>query len=197
MECVEAIQWMADLIHKHKVAPSRAQTAQQNAEDMFTTGKIAMYMLGRWCTTKFRTIKNFKWDCAPLPKGQRRATLVYSAGWAISKDSKHPEEAWGAVKFFAGKEAQQMASAIGHDVPVLKSVANSEYFIQPDELPENDKVFIEAVPYSSAMPQMIKFHEVWSVFWRELELVWLGKESAEKVCKKIVPQVNEILQNKK
>jgi multiple sugar transport system substrate-binding protein len=157
-ETVNAVQWIADLTHKYHVHPGTQQTASQSIGQMFEAGKVAITTNGRWATTGYRNTLSFDWDVVPNivgPSGKLYAAApdCTFGGWsgsvgvaiiAGSNGEKHPEQAFRFIEFIAGPEGQTEQSALGFQIPNQKDLANSDVFLQPDQKPENSKVFIEA-----------------------------------------------------
>lgn len=102
---IEGMQWLNDMVYKHKVAPDATQAAAI-AQDvsLFQTGKLAMVADGSWYMSS-NTNSAFKWDMAPLPIWKtERALPFWFGGWVIANDSKASEAAvawatWSATDY--------------------------------------------------------------------------------------------------
>lgn len=72
---------------------------------------------------------------SPLPKGDAKAVSTLG-GWdtAISKYSKHPQQAWEFLKFVAGKQGEKIDAIVGGHAPSVKSLYS-------------DKDVLKAYPY--------------------------------------------------
>ncbi len=124
-----------------------SQVAQ--GQDIFVTGRVGMVgPLGRWVVPTYRSIESFDWDFAPMPRGTQKANLVATVAWSISTRSQHPHEAWTLLKFLCGPAGQAKAARLGLAIPTLKTVANSDAFMQPDKRPRHDEVYIEQAQYA-------------------------------------------------
>jgi len=106
-ESIQGIQWLSDLWNKHKVAvpleakadPSQLFPASQVGtviQTSFAAGGLYPKLVG----------DKFKWDVLPPPTGPsgKRESQVSSDGYAMSKATKNPDEAWEVVKLYAGRE---------------------------------------------------------------------------------------------
>ena len=82
-ETVEAFQFAYDLIHKHQVAPVLEEANSYGWINGFAQGKFAMIFQGRWATPTFLTIDGVEWEVAPMPRGRKRATVLYSSVWSL------------------------------------------------------------------------------------------------------------------
>jgi len=145
---VEALQFLYDLKFKDKVAPSVMTAPGQNPTRLFRQGKVAMY--GPWgvfSVPDFRKIKNFDWDVAPLPKGPngKRAGVVFPYAYAISTQSKHPEEAYRLIRFLTAGEGAEILAKFSLFIPCRRSIAESDLFKDPTTKPENDDALLDDV----------------------------------------------------
>jgi multiple sugar transport system substrate-binding protein len=195
-EVVETLQWLYDLMNKHKVAPTYTENVDMGNEQMFMSGRSAMYVSGFWMSSTFQAITKFKWDVGPLPKGKVRKTMLANAGWCVGKDTKHLKETLAFLKFCAGKEGQAIVSKGGHDVPILKSVAESDAFLVPGTLPENKKVFLEEIKYSRFFPAPIKFREIMDTVDKDLDKVFRGMQPIKQTVAELDIKVNKLLSEK-
>ena len=75
-ESIEGLRLYIDLINKHGVFPSPSETRTQAPQQMFETGRLAMFCLGIWSVPSFRRIDRFEWDIAIMPSGPRQVTAV-------------------------------------------------------------------------------------------------------------------------
>ncbi len=124
-----------------------SQVAQ--GQDIFVTGRVGLVgPLGRWVVPRYREIRDFRWDFALLPRGTAPANLVATVAWSMSARTKHPDEAWRLLKYLCGAEGQRRVAELGLAIPTLKSVAYSEAFADPRQLPERDDLYLRAAEYA-------------------------------------------------
>ena len=190
----EGYQFAADLINSYHVSPSPRLTKTQSSTELFITGKVAMDINGAWMIPAYKNIKDFKWDIAPLPKGVRWGDVTGGSGPAIYKFSKHPKEAWELTKALAGVEAQSLFAEAGYIVPTLKAVFNSKKFLTSDSIPRNKDCFLEVQEYAQIPVLTDKYMEIDYIIQKQLDLVWLGEQTAKEAMDKAVPEINKILQ---
>lgn len=141
-------------------------TLQVTIEDsVLLSGKVGMVgPFGRWVTPTYRQITQFDWDFAPLPRARDRESVnaVFTVAWAISKNTKHPQEAWELVKHLTGPVGQRQTALSGLAMPTMKSVAESNAFLDPTVKPDRDSSFVYAANRSLAMrwPNTSKFEDL-------------------------------------
>lgn len=149
--------------------------------DAFVNGVIAMLVDGRWNVTDFRkdiSDKNkFKWDVAPLPMYKQydeegnitvhgvEAGHSGSVSLSISKKSKVADAAWKFIEFCCGEVGQTRQAEKGFAIPTLKSLANSEVFLQSHLDPKNSKIFIDATEYEKAGDWWQLYDNEWINDW--------------------------------
>lgn len=119
----KALNFYADLRKKYHVAPRREESASATMAQMFLQGKIAMHLSGRWLTPKYLEDAKFQWGVVAFPHGSKGSVVPLDAsGWAISKASKHPNEAKIFVEYLASKPVIEKFAATGLIVPARNDV---------------------------------------------------------------------------
>lgn len=194
-KAIEAMQFMADLINKYEVAPSFAQMLQLgNSTELFQTGRVAMAMTNAARIPTFQQA-DFRWGVAPLPAGPDgiRANSMSGAGYVISANTKHPEEAWTFLQFLAGEEGQTIFASTGVAVPAYRSEKTHSAFI--NALPEGfGEVFLEDTEYGKIPPLFDGWVELNStVVTPALDLLFIGEATAEEVILGMKAEVEEFL----
>lgn len=191
-ECVAAIQWVADTIWKHGVAPQETPNTLQ--VDPFLMQKVAITWNGHWQLPYYEKRAEFAWDVATLPVGpEKRAGWNFGSCLSITKSSKHPEAAWKLIRFFCGPEGAAMMAEQNVITPACISVAESPEFVDR-EPPEHRERFIEAIPHGHIFPKTVAFQELRSMIETELERAWIGEEEAQSVCERIARQGTILLE---
>ena len=149
-ETVEAIQFYADLLTKHKVAAPITDPGNPNADrDQFQGARAAMYVSGPWQFINMRSRMKDDWDIVPLPKGKAGAiSWVAGSGFGVSTSSKYPKESWEVVKALTSTEGLKKVAASGRGYPGRKSAV--EAFYKKDALPQHQEVIGEQL--KSAKP---------------------------------------------
>lgn len=197
-KAIEALRFATELATKYKVSPS--QTALRNlgmgSQQLFMTGKLAMYGSGIWETPVFRRITTFDWDVAMFPKGPRgiRAFATGGSGYCILKTSKNPKEAWEVVKCLSGKTGQIIMAEEGLAQPANRAISQGENWALSPKLPKNKKMLNTAIQHVVYFP----FHENWrrindSIIGPEFDLMFNGKISPEEAVANVTPSANKLL----
>lgn len=136
----------------------------------FAQGEIGMLVDGRWNVTYFRDEDSgvdFVWDVCPLPMyreydvsgfGAEREVTVHgieaghsgSVGLCINNNSTVKNAAWKFIEFIGSEEGQSAQAAKGFAIPLQVELANSEVFLQSDQMPRNSEIFIDAAEIQGA-----------------------------------------------
>ena len=159
-ESKKSLQFYADLRKKYHVAPLKSESASATMAQMFLQGRIGMYLSGRWMVPKLREEAKFNWDIVRFPKGTKGSIVQLDAsGWAVSKQSKHKNEAKKLIEFLSSKESSEKFAQSGLIVPAREDAANSEYFIDGKQ-PEHAKIFLDIIKTSKPTPVTVNYREI-------------------------------------
>lgn len=191
-EAIEALQFAADLTNKYGVVPKSAALKDMNDSQMFSTGKLAMMVTGRWMVPEFRKL-GFDWDVAPLPVKTWAGTSG-SVGLGMYSKTRHVEAAYKLVEYLGGPEGQKEQSLMGFSIPSFKSMANTDVFLQPGQKPEHAEVFIKAVESEVAGPWTDLPNAKWyDLLSQGLSPMWEGKQTAAEVLNELKPKIDQAI----
>jgi multiple sugar transport system substrate-binding protein len=192
---VDALQFLQDLMFKHRVAPRPGELqAAGAASDPFISGHVAMTTKGGAAYQALRQRPELSWDASVPPRGKSsRTSLVFSSGWCAWKDSKQAEAAWTFMKHVTGKETQQIETDRGLAQPARYSVANSPAFSDPKQLPAHPKVAIIEAANGQAPPMIPNWTEVNDAIISGLAPLWTGAQPARTVVESLKPTVDALL----
>ena len=185
---VDALQFMQDLIHKHKVAPLPSEEAALGTpQSLLQNGRLAMWITNPGANANFKTVPGLPYDVGVFPLGatSKRGVGGGGTGWGVGATTKLPDEAWAFVSYISSKEAELDEVKIGQTTPSRISVGTSpEYLAAP---PKNAKVFSDGQEYVVRDP----VHTKWPDMSRDVitkifdEQLWNGKATAAQVTKEI------------
>lgn len=159
-ESQQSLTFYADLRKKYHVAPLKSESASATMAQMFLQKRLGMYLSGRWMIPKIRETADFEWDIAQFPKGTKGSIVPLDAsGWAISKQSKHKNEAKKLIEFLSSKESSEKFAKSGLIVPARIDAANSKSFLDGQK-PDNAKIFLDIIRTSKPTPVTVDYNEV-------------------------------------
>lgn len=120
-----------------KYAPSPSDVGSSTLAQMFLDGKIGLYLSGRWMYPKISEKANFHWDVITFPG----TVPLDASGWAISRGSKHKEEAERFVRYLSSEKSCEYFLNTGLIVPARIDVSRRI----------DNKVFLDAVKKSKSI----------------------------------------------
>ncbi|MGB9621532.1 MAG: ABC transporter substrate-binding protein, partial [Brevinematia bacterium] len=195
----EAIQFLADLINVHKVAPKISASRDfGGGEAMFVDGRAGMAAYGRWATLRFRDITKFKWNVAQMPKGKvRRASTLFTVAYCIHSKTKNPELAWKLVKFLSSPQIQKDVAESGLAIPIRKSVAYSDAFLKAPAIVKNQpqvdsKVYLDALQYVTDFKRPVKWVEIRDILDEYMQKILNNDMKAEPALKELQLDVEDL-----
>ncbi len=156
----EALRGFLDLRLAYGVIPSDVEVEAQDDETRFANGGLAMLLSSRRSTPLFRTITEFDWDVAPLPRWTERAGILHSDAFCITSASERKNTAWGFVEYALGPEGQVTLAESGRTVPSLIEVSQSEAFLDPSKPPKRARVFLDGIPSIRVLPVISTWPEI-------------------------------------
>ena len=183
-KAIEGLKFYTDLITKYKVSPSPVdiQNIGMGAQQLFMSGKLAMYQSGYWDSVVLKNIQDFDWDVAMFPKGPTgiRKFETGGSGYCVLKSTRYPELAWEIVKLLSGEKAQIALADFELAQPAIKSIAMGPHFAKSSKPPLNKGMLNEAVKYVVYSPFHVKWREINELYLiPELDLVFDGKATVE------------------
>ena len=101
-----------------KYAPTQTDIGSLTSAQMFLQGRIGLYLSGRWMYPKIQESAKFDWDVIPFCG----IVPLDASGWAISRKSKHKEEAEKFLKYLSSKESIEYLNSTGLIVPARNDV---------------------------------------------------------------------------
>lgn len=206
-QTVAALQYVADLLNKHKVA-ARAENVA-GLGDPWRVGKTAMSGFphasqGFFLRYEKRPIKNYGVEYLPqAARGGRKQAVVGTTGFAIPSKSGSPKEAWQYLKWatgeYVGTKVQQHWRWGSNRKKLLdlrfkdqeaKGISieqNWERVLVRPFFPEKSDI---AMGYPMAPAGLL---EIESILDTQFDPVWLGRRTAEQAAKDAQPQIDAVL----
>lgn len=188
----ETLQFMADLILKHNVAPNPTgwdEWAQ------FHAGNLVMRTCGRWCISGSleANFETYDLQIQPHQAGPIK-TVAGTDGWGIANVSDHPQEAWEVVKLLSDSEASLDMVKLGGNIPALRSVAEMPEFREFG--PPNTDLFYESLEFAKTVPSPTNFNVIEPILNRHYATIWNGEKSVEEAVQaahdELVPEMEKL-----
>ncbi|HEY7705991.1 MAG TPA: sugar ABC transporter substrate-binding protein [Gaiellaceae bacterium] len=156
----QALEAFFQLRTLHGVTPSDQEVEAEDDESRFANGRMAMYMDSRRAVPSLREAADFDWDAVSIPFFTEPANVLHSDAYCMTKASENKDAAWRFVEYALGPEGAEVVARTGRTVPSLKSVAESDAFLDPSKKPKNSKVFLDAVKHIRHLPTVSTWPEI-------------------------------------
>ncbi|MDR3691821.1 MAG: extracellular solute-binding protein [Fimbriimonas sp.] len=198
---VRAYQYASDFMNLYHYMPNSTETSgvlMATAQQLFSSGKIAMYQNGIWVVPQMRKDLVpgkegfFDWDVTLFPafSDGTRAAPTGGSGYCIFRGTPHPDEAWRLTRYMAGPVAMEAMARAGIAQPAIKRIAltpgiwaHGPTTPKEQEYPANIVVTDTAVPFVRFEPSAYYWPSVSDRLSAGLDLVWSGQKQAEPVLK--------------
>jgi multiple sugar transport system substrate-binding protein len=181
-EAEVALERFLQLHVTDKVTPGDEEVEAEDDETRFQNGRMAMVLSSRRSTPTFRTIQKFDWDVAALPQHEEQAGILHSDAYCLTKASDNKDAAWSFMEYALGPEGAPIVAKSGRTVPSLKSVAESDAFLDPTAKPANSQVFLDTIPVIRQVPSISTWPEIEDAAESILEEAYYNGESAAAVA---------------
>jgi multiple sugar transport system substrate-binding protein len=180
---IEALQFTADLIYKHRVSPVSSGSHAGLDMELFVRGKAGMI------TTSYGFIDRlnetgFDWDFIKFP-GRGGNGLGITTGLGITPHCTSPDAAAEFIRFMLSDPIQAYLKYHVSSLPAVKQVAEwTEY----PHIPFPGKGYYT---FADMMPELVTFkdfglsHQQLSDMHKELSLLWANVEPAAEVWKSL------------
>jgi len=159
-ESVAAFQWLWDLEWTHRVTPTKeVVSALGGYKEMHMNSQLALYRNGPWGGMHFRLIPpegeegHVEAGGVPTPVGPAglRGTFASGEWWGIAKASKHPQEAFEALKWITDYDSNKYRSLGVLSPPAFLAVREDPELLADPLIAENMKAAEYAqLPYHAA-----------------------------------------------
>ena len=190
----ETLQFLADLILEHKVAPN-----PEGWDDwaQFHAGNLVMRTCGRWCIagTLEAEFETYDIQYQPTQAGPLK-TVAGTEGWGVSTSSENPQEAWEVVKHLSHSDTSIDLVKVGGSIPALRSVAAMPVFAEYG--PPNTALFYESLDFAATVPSPTNFNIVEPILNRNYATIWNGERTVEEAMQaahdELQPEMDKLKQ---
>ncbi len=192
-EGVEALQFWADLVNKHKVMPSN-QHAQ--AQPDFVSGKLGMLMRSSATLATIQNDAKFQVGVAPLPCKKSCSEPLGGASLLIFKTTPEKQKAaWEFAQWMTNVDnTVDLFIQTGY-VPLRKSASDSQALKDYMKKSPNAQVVVDALKYASAIPTFNELGNSDEQLRKAIEKVELNSGSAKDAMDAAATLINKNMAN--
>lgn len=197
----EALAEVLDVLRNNQLTPTPKQLEKSGALERFTTGKLGMIAGYRNLVPELRKTPSLQFDVMPMPAIENERTIGDVKGLCISASPASTSAAADFVVHAMAPEAVAEVAKAGYLVPASNEVAESDAFLQRDQLPAHAEVFNRSVRDIVTPPAL----ETWALleealaphlhqlfYARVLEDLQAATEEIDEISRTVlVPEVEE------
>mgnify|MGYP001164405822 CR=1 FL=1 len=211
-ESVEAMQMLADLYLRHKVAPSVGDKNSMPSLDLtLLTGKVAMATSGQWeiGVSLANSVKDgLEYGVAVLPKMKKAVTYNTGAPYGVFKASKNVEAAIEFIRWYHDEENQWPVITNGTLMPILSKYYASEEIMRSwadpavtgTPRPAFEQYKTAVIDYAANNAIQVPWYyfngyeQFSNILESGIENVWNGNVTAEAYITSIMPKLREFFE---
>jgi multiple sugar transport system substrate-binding protein len=207
-ETWQAIQWQADLVTRHRVAPSPGDPDAVRAAS-FVTGKRLFDYGGGWKLSDFRKQvgTTFRWAAlrAPTPRASDQPMEMVPAflRGSVLKDSKVRDAAWRALRYISGPEGNVGYRAYVTDELIFDTPEEIKRYVEQSPT-ANTQLLVDAAReagtrgFTKSEPPAGRVLYGWAsemvpAMNEEFAPVYLGTTTAKEAVTKLTPRLQAII----
>jgi ABC-type glycerol-3-phosphate transport system substrate-binding protein len=201
-DAAASFQFLADLVARHRVAPTDAENAQQNETNRFIAGRLGMIFGVRgFIVTQLTKVTGFQPELVAVPRGKARFTFGQSVQSAVPAGNNYPEPAYKFIDWFTSTEALKISIVQSKDsvMPARRSLLDSPEF-HNYSVPEVQSANINKLWADEFKAGRVKVHpahpklgEVVDAVGKEQPALVAGERTARDALARLVPVINATL----
>lgn len=185
----EGVQFFADMINVHKVAPLPQAAGGPNPIELFKQQEVAMLPATSSAANEFLQAKlPFKWGITSLPTGKNTVSRLSVSGLAISAKSQNQQAALDFATWAIGSEGQQIRTQL---IPFAASALRTAP-ARSSQIDGTDAI-LDALKHGRTLPQTEQWPKIAGLVNESLKPVWKGEETASAAYSKVTPEINKLL----
>ena len=190
-ESVAAIQFMQDLIYKHRVTPDPVEEAAMRSTGgwgsgtitFFGGGKAAMALGGRWWLCTLRKYEGLRLGAVECPHGPIRMFRAYGRTSLINQNSPRREHALAFLKYLASRDFSELINHQADALAPVKEFCYTDKYLHDPEFPDEDfnAVWRDVVNYSvpDEISPFVNGNVAGRIMNKQLDLVKSGQKDAK------------------
>lgn len=172
-EAVAALEFMVDMVNKHKIEAGAWRPSAISPEQGFINGKYAMIFMGPWNLAKFKNTK-MDFGVGLIPAGPAgTSTNVGGTDTVVFKHSKYAKEAFDFLTFFTNAKNQARWCSELNQLPINLGAYDLVEF-EDEQL----KVFMEQMKHARVNPVVTSYGLLEDIVNPEMEAALSGQKSA-------------------
>lgn len=164
---------------------------------VFSSGQAAMIIQNSSRVSAFNAAGlNYDVAVVPIPEGGQRSASAGGAAWVMSAASDNKDAAWTFLSWLQSTDGgQRLYTESGEIFPALRSVAESDAFLNQEAAPANRQAFLTEGENAKVgrFGYFPEWSEIDSIIGAELSKVWTGEAQPADVVPAACEQVDQFL----
>lgn len=194
---LDALTFFADLMNDG-FAMRDADLSQAGGDaGVFSSGQAAMIIQNSSRVSAFNAAGlNYDVAVVPIPEGGQRSASAGGAAWVMSAASDNKDAAWTFLSWLQSTDGgQRLYTESGEIFPALRSVAESDAFLNQEAAPANRQAFLTEGENAKVgrFGYFPEWSEIDSIIGAELSKVWTGEAQPADVVPAACEQVDQFL----
>ncbi len=189
---VKAIEFMQQLFDPATGVTRLGENPGASPVNPLVTGQAAMMFGSMEMTSGLRTTNPDAFELlavAPPTKDVDQATFYSFAGFFISQDSSHKDEAWQYISFALSPEWLEAFNSAAGSLPPRSSLADSAFLAGSPAL----KAYSDNLQFAHGNPNVAIWVQARDITAAHLESAVYGRETAEAAAKAIQQEIEALL----
>jgi multiple sugar transport system substrate-binding protein len=190
---VDALQFLADLVHADRVTPPLDVLLDSGAIfRLFREGRLAMAFGNHAQIPGLIEVPDLHWDIVGLPARRAQANLAGGAAYTIAAGSSQKEAAWALVRFLEGPRGQALFNESGLIVPARRSIREDNIFLRQTNY--DSQVFADETDRGRPNLNSPLSTDAKRLSNDALLPLWRGEVSAQTAVESLVPRLQQLLE---
>jgi ABC-type glycerol-3-phosphate transport system substrate-binding protein len=200
---VDALQFMADLVLRHRVQPTpeQAQALTTPGNPAFFSGQLGMTAVSASNLATYKRASGFEWGVAakPAPPALPRREYLYTNQWAVFKGVPDEAMAWELLKHMASPPMMQLFPLSTGRFPSRRALLVQWREFQKREYARSDddlRAISDSLDYQwvSASFQVVEFGDIYlNILQPQIDRVYTGELTARQALDAMTPLVLDAL----
>ncbi|TLS37308.1 ABC transporter substrate-binding protein [Pseudalkalibacillus caeni] len=193
----EAVNYIVDGMERGIFTDPSDLQAFQSPMSPFPSQTAAM-RIGIYARVLAANETGVNYDVTVLPKGPdgKRFSPVIANSWIISNKTsdEKAKAAWEWIKYWVSEDdVQKQWAELGEAVPVKKSVANSDLFLNSGDKPKNKQAFLDSFDFAGTLDVNAVWSEWVKVMGDNLNRAFLNETTVDKALENADKEVQDVL----
>lgn len=156
---VDGLQFMVDLIQRHRIAPLQAPGSPERQ------GKIGLWLIppGNVSVLQMAIRDQFEWATAAIPRAKLHVSSMGGHSLVVLKTNRHHEQAWRFIHWFTQPEHVAAYDAATTTLPPWRSAERQPAWQRHVREQPRIKPFVEMLAYGRPTPQLSTWQDITDV----------------------------------